>query len=106
MKGADGEYPSDFIGIKAFGKTAEFIYQYFGKGSAICVEGEIQTSSWTDKDGNKRYSTDIIANNACFVDSAAENTAVSNDPYNRPQTAPAAQLPKFEQLSADDDLPF
>lgn len=99
---------TDFIRCKAWKQTAEFISRYFRKGSSICVVGEIQTSSWTDQSGNKSYSTDILVNEAMFVDSknesqGAEGAQPSQTPapeYNTPQT------PKFESLSADDDLPF
>ena len=111
VKNADGEYSSDFIGVKAFGKTAEFINQYFKKGSAIFIEGEIQTGSWTDGNGNKRYSTDVLANSVNFVDSATESD--NNDPYSQSPPQPKQQQApvqpqafNFDQLSADDDLPF
>lgn len=99
---------TDFIRCKAWRNTAEFISRYFRKGSSICIVGEIQTSSWTDQSGNKVYSTDILVNEAMFVDSkndaqGAEAAQPSQTPapgYNTPQT------PKFETLSADDDLPF
>lgn len=99
---------TDFIRCKAWRNTAEFISRYFRKGSSICIVGEIQTSSWTDQSGNKNYSTDILVNEAMFVDSkndaqGAEAAQASQTPapaHNAPQT------PNFQPLSADDDLPF
>ena len=60
---------ADFITIVAWRNTAEFITKYFRKGSAICITGSIQTRSWTDNQGNKRYATEVVADEAIFVDS-------------------------------------
>lgn len=68
-----GQYESDFISIQAFGKTAEFINQYFHKGSKIGVTGEIRTGNYTNKDGQKIYTTDVIVNDAEFVSSKSES---------------------------------
>ena len=78
-----GKYESDFISIKAFGKTAEFVEKYFKKGDKIGITGEIRTGSYTNKDGVKVYTTDVVVNNAEFVSSKSEggesNTTTSND---------------------------
>ena len=63
---------TDFINIIAFGKTAELIAKYTQKGSKLYVEGAIQVSSYDDKDGNKKYSTDVIIRNIEFL-SASKN---------------------------------
>ena len=57
----DGGQDADFPSVVAFGKTAEFIDKYFSKGSKMVVEGRLQTGSYTDKDGNKHYTTDVVA---------------------------------------------
>ncbi len=69
-----GQYDSDFISIQAFGNTAEFINKYFAKGSKIAISGEIRTGSYTNKDGVKVYTTDVVVNNAEFVTKKDENS--------------------------------
>lgn len=76
-----GQFDSDFISIQAFGNTAEFISKYFTKGSKIAITGEIRTGSYTNKDGVKVYTTDVVVNNAEFVTKKDENsTSTSNPP--------------------------
>jgi single-strand DNA-binding protein len=87
---------TDFINCVAWRNTAEFISKYFSKGSSICVTGSIQTRSWTDNNGNKRFATELVADEAYFVDSKSENAQSGNQ-----MTAP-----KYEELSTDEDLPF
>ena len=97
---------ADFISVVAWRQTAEFISRYFKKGSALCVTGSIQTRSWQDAQGQKRYATEVVADEAMFVDSKNEGGQFG-DSYNAPSysSAPAA-TPKFEELKTDDDLPF
>ena len=66
---------TDFINCVAWRQTAEFISKYFPKGSQIGVEGSIQVRDYTDKDGNKRYVTEIVASNAFFVGNKESNGA-------------------------------
>lgn len=109
-KNADGAQAqqADFISIVAWRQTAEFISRYFRKGSAICVTGSIQTRSWQDQQGQKRYATEVVADEAMFVDSKNEGGAAgSAETYNAPSYSSApASAPKFEELKTDDDLPF
>lgn len=65
----DAEQEADFISCIAFGKTAEFIERYFSKGSSIALNGRIQTGSYTNKDGNKVYTTDVVVESVEFVGS-------------------------------------
>ena len=67
-KREDGDN-ADFIGCIAFGKTAEFVERYFGKGQRIGLIGRIQTGSYVNKDGNKVYTTDVVADRVEFVES-------------------------------------
>ena len=100
---------ADFISVVAWRQTAEFISRYFKKGSALCVTGSIQTRSWQDQQGQKRYATEVVADEAMFVDSKNEGGAVGGytDSYNAPSySSSPAQAPKFEELKTDDDLPF
>lgn len=107
--GAQAAQQADFISVVAWRQTAEFISRYFRKGSALCLTGSIQTRSWQDSQGQKRYATEVVADEAMFVDSKNEGGAAPQyaDTYNAPSysSAPAA-APKFEELKTDDDLPF
>ena len=103
-KGAEDAQNSntDFINVRAWRQTAEFISRYFKKGSSICIVGAIQTRNWTDQAGVKHYATEVVADEAYFVDAKGENVPGFGD-------APAfqtQQAPKFEEISGDDDLPF
>lgn len=95
---------TDFIDCVAWRQTAEFISKYFQKGSSICVRGEIQKRSYEDKNGNKRYITEVIVNKASFVDSKSdgdgENTADPTPQYS------SQNAPTFAEADPDDDLPF
>ena len=102
---------ADFISLVAWRQTAEFIARYFRKGSAICVTGSIQTRTWQDAPGPKRYATEVVVDEAMFVDSKSEGGAgqtYTPDAYSTPSfSSPAgAGAPSFEELKSDDDLPF
>lgn len=107
----DKEQQADFIDVTAWRVTAEFICQYFKKASSICIVGSIQTRSWTDQNGQKRYATEVVADEAFFVDSKGEVSA----PNNAPAFAPESQYvpeqyqqnaPQMKDLGDDEDLPF
>lgn len=98
-RGKDAQ--TDFISCVAWRQTAEFISKYFGKGSSICVVGEIQTRSWTDKDGGKRYATEVVVSEALFVDSKSDAVQAEQTP-----TYSTAAAPNFDEISPGDDLPF
>ena len=100
-----GEAPTDFISCTAWRSAAEFITRYFRKGSSICVVGSIQTRTWTDKDGNKRYTTEVIVDEAQFVDSKKETGASIGD-GSAIYTPSANAAPVFEDITDDDELPF
>ena len=72
------ERKTDFIDVTAWRQTAEFVSRYFRKGSMIAVEGSIQTDSYTDRDGNKRKSFQVVANNVSFCGSKAESGSTKN----------------------------
>lgn len=106
---------ADFINCVAWRSTAEFISRYFKKGSSICVVGSLQTRSWTDQQGQKRYATDVVVDEANFVDSKSDNPASrqGSAPYSPESYNPVPSYasspdsaPKFEEISNDDDLPF
>lgn len=91
---------ADFINIVSFGKTAEFIEKYFHKGMKVALNGRIQTGSYTDKDGKKVYTTDIVAENVEFCESKG-NSANNEAP------APASDG-DFMSVpdGTEDELPF
>lgn len=109
-----GQPEADFFNVTAWRQTAEFVSKYFHKGSAICVVGSIQNRTYTDQQGQKRTWTDIIADEVNFVENRGSSdngglgyNAPAQDPYAAPAySSPAASAPKFEEIKADDDLPF
>ena len=104
----EGQQEADFITCQAWRQTAEFICRYFKKGSSICIAGSIQTRSWTDSNGQKRYATEVVADEAYFVD--GKNDTPQAEPASTATYIPDAYTPqqntKFEQISTDSDLPF
>lgn len=90
----------DFINIVAFGKTAEFIEKYFHKGMKIALNGRIQTGSYTDKDGKKVYTTDIVAENVEFCES--KGTSANNDAQAPSQNGDFMSIPD----GMEEELPF
>ena len=80
---ADGKRDADFINVVAWRKQAETISKYFDKGNLIALEGRLQTGSYDDKDGNKRYTVDVALDNFEFVESKAARESSSNNstPY-------------------------
>lgn len=79
FKNAEGNYDADFINCVAFGKSAEFVEKYFKKGMAIGLTGRIQTGSYTNKDGQKVYTTDVVVEETEFVESkGASNAETTN----------------------------
>ena len=102
--GKDKEQQTDFISCVAWRQTAEFISRYFKKGSSLCIVGNIQTRTWTDPNNQKRYATEVIVDEAMFVDSKSDGGQAQPGGYiPEAYTAPA---PNFEPLKEDDDLPF
>ena len=99
-KGKDAS--TDFINCVAWRQTADFICRFFKKGSSICVSGSIQTRTWTDNQNNKRQATEVVVDEAFFVDTKGEN---SQGGYDEPAFQ-TTQAPNFEEVASDDDLPF
>ena len=122
-----GERKADFIDCVAWRQTGEFVSKYFTKGSMIVVSGRLQIRNWTDKDGNKRTSAEVVVANAYFGDSkrdsdggnsyggnsyggnsyggaSAGGYGSANNSYSAPASAPASD---FAMLEDDDaQLPF
>lgn len=109
-KNADGEYESDFINIIAFGKTAEFMEKYFQKGSKVGIDGKIQTGSYTNKEGQKVYTTDVVVENIEFMESKKkEGQAIEevkpSDFENKEETNPFDAFQDFgDKLVIDDNF--
>ena len=106
-KGA--EKKSDFINITCWRQQAEFVCKYFSKGKAIGIDGSIQTRDYTDKEGIKRYTFEVLADRVFFVESKGAGDSGST------AMAPAAEqgvsyasgsVGDFEIIDSDDDLPF
>ena len=93
----EGERSADFISCVAWGKTAEFISRYFTKGTRIGLSGRIETRSWEDDKGNKRYATDVVAEEVEFCQSKNEG--------GQAPSAPNADVSGFTPVE-DEDLPF
>lgn len=99
----DGEQSADFINCVAFGKAGEFAEKYLRQGMKICIVGRIQTGSYTNKDGQKVYTTDIVVEEHEFAESKASNEGHSNRP------APTSNIGDgFMNIpdGIDEQLPF
>lgn len=102
------EQTADFISCKAFGKTAEFIEKYFSKGRRIGISGRIETGSYTNRDGQKVYTTEVIAEEAEFVDNKSDNNTSNNDTSNNNTPAQKPDDNGFMHIpdGIDEVLPF
>ena len=106
-----GERETDFIDCVAWRQTGEFVSKYFTKGRMAVVSGRLQIRSWTDKDGNKRRTAEIVADNVYFGDSKREGEGGSYGSAPAPSygsyAAPAPAASDFAMLEDDDaQLPF
>ena len=96
------ERQADFINIVAFSKLADFVEKHLKQGLQICVKGRIQTRSWEDQEGQKRYATEVIAEEIDFADSPKK--ADESKLWSKPTEAQDEE--PMEELVGDDDLPF
>ena len=94
------EQTADFINCVAFGKTAEFLEKYAHKGTKFVVEGRIQTGSYTNKEGNKVYTTDVMVENVEFAESKKANE--DSEPASQPDNDGFMNIPD----GIDEELPF
>ena len=108
-----GEKEVDFIDCVAWRQAGEFVSKYFTRGRMAVVSGKLQIRSWTDKDGNKRRTAEVIADNVYFADSKTENAASGTQQaapasYGTPAySAPNYPASDFAMLEDDDaQLPF
>ena len=131
---AGEEAQADFFNVTAWRQTAEFITRYFRKASSICIMGSIQTRTWIDQNGQKRFATEIVADEAYFVDTKSESPLAvqqasamytqggqgsympegyvafappsAGGSYQNAGSYQAPASPKLEDFSSDDELPF
>ena len=116
FKEQDGSRATDFIDCVAWRSSAEFVDKYFSKGRMAVVEGRLQIRDWTDKDGNKRRSAEVVADNLYFGDSRRDNGGEGgsytggNSGYSAPAggyAAPVGGASGFAEIDEEDgDLPF
>ena len=101
FKSQSGEKETDFIDVVAWRNTAEFVSKYFSKGRMAVVEGRLQLRDWTDKEGNKRRTAEIVADSVYFGDSKRDgvDAPTQSEPQSKPQGG-------FSEIEDDGDLPF
>lgn len=113
----NAQQQTDFIDIVAWRQTAEFVSRYFRKGQLVAVDGQIQTRTYTDRNGVNRKAFEIVADQVHFAESKASAERAASQPAPTPFEVPnpaATQAPAFEsgdlgdfaEIPADDDLPF
>ena len=106
FKNSEGNYDADFINCVAFGKSAEFVEKYFKKGMAIGLTGRIQTGSYTNKDGQKVYTTDVVVEETEFDESegasSTDNSNASRPTSNVSSNSDFVNIPD----GVDEELPF
>ena len=118
FKSQSGEKETDFIDVVAWRSTAEFVSKYFTKGRMAVVEGRLQIRDWTDRDGGKRRSAEVVADNVYFGDSKRDSAGDYGAPpaYGAPASygapaagrgAPAGGSSDFAEIGEEDgELPF
>lgn len=98
------EKQTDFIDCIAWRNSAEFLERYFHKGDMIAIQGTLETNNYTDKDGNRRKSTQVNVSQISFCGSKNNQ---NNGPYEQPApTYASADISGYEDIDDDDDLPF
>lgn len=104
-KDPNGEYPTDWIDVVAWEKTAEFVCKYFAKGQMAAIQGSLQTRNWEDKKGGKHKAVEVVASGVNFCGDKSSRKQVPEpqkkgyEPVNDPPDT-------FEELLSSYDLPF
>lgn len=113
FKGENGQQECDFINVVAWRQSAEFVTRYFKKGNPILVCGQLQTRNWTDNQGQKRYATEVVADEVTFVASQATQQGITPTSDGSQLGIVGAHMPdayktgvQFEEIPNDGDLPF
>ena len=110
-KPEQGQQTVDFINIVTWRQSAEFVSRYFKKGNPILVCGQLQTRTWNDNQGVKRYATEVVADEVSFVGPSTTGTpapmggAYTPEAYSTPSFNSASSA-SFEEIPGDDSLPF
>jgi len=106
----DPQERTEWHRVVFFGRLAEIVSEYLKKGSKVYVEGRLQTRKWQDKQGNDRYSTEIVANEMQMLDSRGSsgdfNQAATKNAPASPAAASNSATPQGEDNFVDDDIPF
>lgn len=97
FKSQSGEKETDFIDVVAWRNTGEFAAKYLAKGRMAAVEGRIQVRDWQDKDGNRRKSVEVVADNVYFADSKRDS---------KPQESRTVDDQEFDEIEDDGNFPF
>ncbi len=100
FKSQDGSRETDFIPVVAWQKTAEMVAQYFGKGQMIIVSGRLQMREWTDQEGNRHKTAEVIADSVYFGEPKRSNNGDVGALQDRISAA------GFTEVESDDELPF
>ncbi len=105
-KGKDGQdqEKTEWHKIVVWGKLAELCGEYLGKGRTVYVEGRLQTREWNDKEGNKRYTTEIVANSIQFLGSPGEKNKSYAEA--KPVSSKSSATGEIPVPESDDDIPF
>ena len=108
FKGQNGDKETDFIDVVAWRSTAEFVSKYFTKGRMAVVEGRLQIRDWTDKDGSKRRSAEVVADNVYFGDSkqGTHSDNLVDQQANLNGLMDKMNEAGFAQIGEDGELPF
>lgn len=112
FKNKDGQKEADFINIVVWDKQAEFAAQYLNKGSQISVSGRLQVSSYDGQDGQRRYMTEVVADEINFVSSGQKGSTAGFQQASAPQSANNNNMSvmgldeDFHLMADDDDIPF
>lgn len=103
FKNKDGVYEADFPNCVCYGKTSEFVERYFKKGMAIGITGRLTTGSYTNKDGQKVYTTDVVVEEAEFVESKNSSSSDNNQSARVNKNTDFMNIPDSVE---DEGLPF
>lgn len=103
----EGDAGADFISCVAFGRSAEFAQKYFRQGLKVVITGRIQTGSYTNRDGNKVYTTDVAVEDQEFAESKAAAQEANSRPQQKPEPMPV-DADGFMNIpdGIDEELPF
>ena len=100
-----GQKATDYIDIVAWRSTADFVSKYFTKGQLVAVSGRLQIRDWTDRDGGKRRSAEVVADNVYFAESKRNRDSAPDSDYSNSYSVPPIEQ-GFTQLEDDGELPF